>query len=163
MMKNTAWLMVILGCLVPVITQAGELTDENDEFRGRRSVIWTGDKSPEEMIFTVSASQATTSSGGKITTYIAKLSSSGKEARFGDCRSARWLVDGERFFELEGKYKLNTFRELYGEDFTTPVSRESLEHVATADNVEYTACNVKGRLSDDDQEGLQRLLDITEG
>ncbi|AYN94032.1 hypothetical protein EAW52_08645 [Pseudomonas sp. LTJR-52] len=162
-MKYKAWLLAIAGCLASQVVHAGELTDENDEFRERRSVIWTGDKSANDLVFTVSASQATTSSGGKITTYIAKLSSIGNEARFGDCRFARWTIDGKVFYEMEGKYKLNTFRDIYGEDFTTPVTREALEYVASGQRVEYRACDVKGKLSDDDLEGLQRLLDVTEG
>ncbi|TWI48021.1 hypothetical protein IQ22_04214 [Pseudomonas duriflava] len=160
---NKTWMTGLAGCLVSLTMQtyAGELTDETDTFRERRSVVWTGEPSADDLTFSLLANQSETSSGNKNTFYTAKLSSSGKSARFPGCFSSRWTVDGDPFPALDGRYKLNTFREIYGEDFSTSVSRESLERIVAAKRVEFRACDVRGTLSADDRQGIQRVLDAT--
>lgn len=145
------------ACLISALASAGQVSEKTDRFRGTKTVSWESYRDAARgYSYNVYAYYAKSGDSAP-SNYYAILVPPRDAESFSSCNHNAWLIDGQPAPAMEATYEPSGATQM----FRAVVSRETLQKLSSAENVEFKICNAEGSISEADLAGIKSLLDST--
>jgi hypothetical protein len=153
-------LLAALFFINSLSASAGVFKDETDRFTGNRAVTWSAlPSNAEDFSFSTVALYL---KGDLVPGhYKIELMTWSESGNFRDCNHTNWLVDGVLDPYLELEYSSAGANSAVIERFDKRVDRANLQRLSSAKLIEFQVCGTEGKISQDDMEGMRKVLNAT--